>query len=102
MRNIISHNCIGRGLFAKHFKKCLVNQVDGFEFTQYETKVTQKWDKEKNDKEVGVFAIKTVWDKAGNESRKLLDVKMRKKTLAIGILNRLGKSRFIYLPDKFT
>ena len=81
MRNIICHNCSGRGLFAKHCKKSSVNQVDGFELTQYDTKLTQKWDKEKNDKEVGVFAIRTAWDKAGNENRKLLDVKMRKKNV---------------------
>ena len=53
-------------------------QVEALEFTQYETSVIQKWDKEKDDKELGVFAARTVWDEFGNENRNLLDVQMRK------------------------
>ena len=77
-KKIIFNSCTGCGHFEKHCKKASEIQVEALEFTQYKTSVIQKWDEEKDDKELGVFVTRTVWDEFGNENRNLLNVQMRK------------------------
>ena len=72
-----------------------MNQIDGFEFTRYETNIIQKWDEERCDEELGVSAIQTVCDKAGNKNSK-------EKPVANRIPNRMRKSGVVYFPNEIT
>ena len=50
-----------------------MNQIDdSYDFKQFETNVIHRLKMQKDEEEIGVFAIRTVWDQAGKENRKWL------------------------------
>ena len=71
--NIICDNYSRSGRFAKYCKDAVVNQIDYcYSFKHFETNVIHKLG------EFGLFAVRTVWDQAEKENRKLLSVRIGK------------------------